>query len=468
MKPVSFDRPGGLRLHISERACLAILTVLGLAQVGVYSRILLLDDPGLRIGEYVVLFLLCFILYVLSLVLVARLHARSTSLRLRLLFTVLLFSVVFRIMMIPLKPGLSHDFMRFLWDGRLLANGVNPYLYRPDAPELDAFKNVPYFADYEFKHTFTVYPPVAQMFFAGTYLLAGDSFLGPKIAVSIIDMINVLLIAALLREIKGGNQLPGIVIYAWSPLLVVESAGNAHIEPLMTLFILLSLHCLCRNKVRLSSLSFSLASWSKLYPLLLMPAYLKHLKDSESRGLRDFFLVFLSSSAVFLAPVLASSGLNLLFQIFWYSQNITYNASVFTLLDMVLGSWNTGRLMASVLVYSAFLASLAGILWMRRLRSLLDLSHVSIMVYGVFLLFAPSLFQWYLLWILPFMAIRGLHMVSIPWLYLSGAVVLAYLPQFSLAYDPVAFRLLEYAPLYLLVSSSILAETKPFSRVSQN
>jgi uncharacterized membrane protein len=256
-------------------------------------------------------------------------------------------------------------------------------------------------------------------------------------------------------------------MYAWSPLLVVESAGNAHIEPLTTLFLLLSLHSLSRGRVCLSSLSFSLACWSKLYPILLLPVYLKHLKDSGSKGLRRFILVFVFSSTLFLAPVLISSGWNLPSQILWYSQNITYNASVFMLVDAVLESLHAGGLSTSVFAYSAFLVSLAGILKMKRLRSLIDLSHTSIIICGVFLLFAPAVFQWYLLWILPFIAVCDLPKVSVPWLYLSGAVVLAYLPQFSLAYDAVVFRLLEYAPLYLLLLLCILTETKSFSSVSQ-
>ena len=366
--------------------------------------------------------------------------------------------------MIPLKPGLSHDIMRFLWDGRLLANGVNPYLYRPNAPELDAFKNVSYFLDYEFKYTFTVYPPVAQLLFGGTYLLTGDDPFGIKIAVTILDVINILLLTILLREIKGSISLSNLVMYAWSPLLIVESVGNAHIEPLMTFFLLLSLHLLSKRRFRLSSLSFSLACWSKLYPILLLPVYLKYLRDSKSRGLRGFALFFTLSSSLVLLPVFISSGPNLLHQISWYSQNIVYNSSVFAVVDGVLASLGVGSVIAKVLVYAAFLASVTSILKLKRAGSLLDVADTSILVFGAFLLFAPAVFQWYALWLLPFLAIRGMDRDVMPWLYLSGAIVLAYLPQFSLNYDAITFSLLEYVPFYLLLGFLLLMKTKSFSK----
>lgn len=460
-----------LGLHILGRHSskhLAILILLGLVQSGIYLAMLSLDDLGLKIGNFVALFLLCFSFYVLSIVLVSRSPFGSLVPLSGIFVAIILFSMAFRIIMIPLKPGLSHDIMRFLWDGRLMANGVNPYLYRPNASELEAFKNVPYFLDYEFKYTFTVYPPVAQLLFGGAHLLTGDDPFGIKLAVTIFDVINILLLVILMREIRGSISLSGLVMYAWSPLLVVESAGNAHIEPLMTFFLFLSLHWLRKSRFRLSSLSFSLACWSKLYPILLLPVYLKHLRDSKSGGLREFAMIFVLSSSLVLAPIFLSSGPNLLYQIFWYSQNIAYNSSVFMVIDGVLASLRVGDFLAKALVYAAFLASIMAILRLKRVRTLPDLADSSILTFGAFLLFAPAAFQWYMLWLLPFLAISGLNRGSVPWLYLSAAIVLAYLPQFSLNYDAITISLLEYVPFYLLLLFSLLMKTKSFSRLFQH
>ena len=39
--------------------------------------------------------------------------------------------VLFRLLFLPAIPNLSQDFYRFLWDGRLLVQGVNPYVITP-------------------------------------------------------------------------------------------------------------------------------------------------------------------------------------------------------------------------------------------------------------------------------------------------------------------------------------------------
>ena len=41
--------------------------------------------------------------------------------------------IISRLVFLPAIPNLSQDFYRFLWDGRLLLQGINPYLVTPEA-----------------------------------------------------------------------------------------------------------------------------------------------------------------------------------------------------------------------------------------------------------------------------------------------------------------------------------------------
>jgi hypothetical protein len=355
--------------------------------------------------------------------------------------------------------------MRFLWDGRLIFHGINPYLYTPESSELDALKDVAYFIDYEFKHTLTVYPPIAQFIFGIAYFFTDGNPFGIKLLTTIFDLMNIFVLTLLMKNINPKNLISGVMIYAWSPLLIIESTGNGHIEPIPIFFILLSLLLLVKSRIRLSSVSYSSACLSKLFPILLLPIFLIYLKNLRRGEIKKFLVWFILTSSFVLVPILLSSGLNLLHQIFWYSQNITYNSSLYRIIELIF-PFNSTVNIARIFTYSAFIVT--GFLFLRKknLASFIEFTEGCLILFGLFLLFAPAVFQWYLIWLLPFIAILGINRKNIGWFYFTAAVILAYLPQFSFDYDVNSIALIQYLPLYAILILSVFTANKPFKPLS--
>lgn len=452
-----------IRLYAPENKVL-FLIILGLVQVAIYLRILALDNLGLNISNFVSLFLICFVFYIFSILVINRNSESKFSIK-KFFFIIIIFSIIFRVILISLKPALSHDIMRFLWDGRLIFHGINPYLYTPESSELDALKDVAYFIDYEFKHTLTVYPPIAQFIFGVAYFFTDGNPFGIKLLTTIFDLMNIFILTLLIKTVNPKNLLSGIIIYAWSPLLIIESTGNGHIEPIPIFFILLSLLLLVRSRIRLSSISYSSACLSKLFPIILLPIFLMHTKNFSRGKIKKFFVWFIITSSIFLIPVLLSSGLNLLHQIFWYSQNITYNSSLYRIIEFLFPFPSTVNI-ARIITYSAFIVTGFLLLRNKNLTSFIEFAEGCLLLFGLFLLFAPAVFQWYLIWLLPFIAILGINRKNIGWFYFSAAVILAYLPQFSFDYDVNSIALIQYLPLYVILILSAFTANKSFKSLS--
>jgi len=116
-------------------------------------------------------------------------------------------SVAFRLVFIFSIPNLSQDFYRFVWDGRMLLNGLNPYLFTPQS--LIEMGQLPFVQAQELydgmgmlnASHFTNYPPIKQLVFVIAAIVSGKSILGSVI------VMRLFLIAADLGTLYFGKKL---------------------------------------------------------------------------------------------------------------------------------------------------------------------------------------------------------------------------------------------------------------------
>lgn len=354
--------------------------------------------------------------------------------------TLIVFSAAFRVILLWTPPVLSDDIYRYVWDGKVQAAGINPYLYPPEARELSHLRDDTIFPRINRPSARTIYPPGAQWLFRAIYAARPDSVLFLKTTIVACDFLTILLLMLFLR--RQGLSPGRAILYAWHPLTVFELSGSGHLDGLMLPFLLVCLLFVGRHRDVWAGASLGVATAIKLYPALLFPALVRR------HGPR------------LLAPAALVVGL------LYLSYTSTAGQSVLGFLPQYLSDpeerFNSGpgalvahglgllfpqptQVAYAVLALALLAVSLRG---SRTADNGLNGTAAELfLLFGTFVTFAQTVHPWYLLWILPLLAIRP----SAPWLYLSGAITISYVKYTSDTLRmPLWAGVLEYLPFYLL------------------
>ncbi len=187
------------------------------------------------------------------------------------LIIVLGFALAMRLALVGIEPLLSTDLYRYIWDGRVQAAGINPYLYVPADPALAAMRDAAIYphinrADY----AVTAYPPIAEMFFFLASRIA-ETTTTMRLAMVACEVVIVAIVIDLLRRLA----LPAttVVAYAWHPLAVWEIANNGHVEALMVALTMLGVWLLLRAQRVGGAIAVTLAALAKPYAVLILPVF---------------------------------------------------------------------------------------------------------------------------------------------------------------------------------------------------
>jgi alpha-1,6-mannosyltransferase len=128
-------------------------------------------------------------------------------------------------------PLLSGDIYRYIWDGRVINAGFNPYVHIPADPLLTPLRDPSQYGLIDKRdYAVTIYPPVAEGIFALVTRFS-TSVLGMRLAMIGFEVIAV---AATLRMMRSLSRPPGlIVLYVLHPAGIWEIANNGHVEAAM-------------------------------------------------------------------------------------------------------------------------------------------------------------------------------------------------------------------------------------------
>ena len=147
--------------------------------------------------------------------------------KLKIPFLIIALALVFRLTLLPTSYTTSDDVHRYLWEGKVLINGYNPYTMSPDDSSLIHLHDENY-EKVTFKQMSAIYPPFSQVVFAVNYLIAGNSTVFLKVIYLIFEFITLIFILKLL--VLKGKDPKLIILYAWLPLPILEYFNNAHLD----------------------------------------------------------------------------------------------------------------------------------------------------------------------------------------------------------------------------------------------
>ena len=188
----------------------------------------------------------------------------------RLVIGIAAVALLMRLPLVFTPPYLSSDVYRYVWDGRVLAAGINPYRYVPADPHLEALRDPDVFPEINRARTaVTIYPPVAEaIFLAVTRVNA--SVTAMKAAMVGFEIVTFVLLVRLL----AAAALPTgrVAVYAWHPLAVWEFAGNGHIDAALSAFVVAAMWAVRHQRGFLAGALLAGATLTKFYPAVLLPA----------------------------------------------------------------------------------------------------------------------------------------------------------------------------------------------------
>lgn len=357
-----------------------------------------------------------------------------------LLPVIMVFGILFRLAVLPTPPSLSTDMYRYVWDGRLTMHGINPYRWTPNAQTLRSLRD-PIWENMEYKPYQTIYMPVSQVFFALSNALFGSSLVGFKVIYMLFDCGVMALGVFLLNRL--GRSPTQIIWYAWCPLPITEIALAGHQDVVGVFFLLAAFALVLRPKtIPWAAVALVASVLTKGFALLLIPMFCRNY------GWR--FTVVSICAMLYLGMPMWVYLPEFLHGMQQYLDTVHVNAGLFHGLDLVL--LPITRFHYTIAQKLSDLAILAVAVWAawQPALSFNDLLRRSLIVLAVTLLVVPTLFPWYLIWILPLAAMVGRRP---PWalILLTGLVVLLYTFYISIKaywWTPLA----EYLPFYLLLA----------------
>ncbi|RME26950.1 MAG: DUF2029 domain-containing protein, partial [Candidatus Zixiibacteriota bacterium] len=303
------------------------------------------------------------------------------------------------------------DVYRYVWEGKLVAHGGNPFVVSPqEMCDTDLADDTIY---PRINHPWlpTIYPPLSQYLFMTAWFIGGDNLLGFKLLSFLFELLTAGAVLVMIRRF----HLPPWTWFIWlfSPLVILEFLFSNHLDILALPFFVAAIIAFRDKRLFITGLLLGLAAGVKLFAFFVLPVLVFFTPGWKRRGLLT--LTCVGTFLLLYIPFVWSAGTGLFGSLWEYLGSWQYNGSVF-MLDKWLFGEHAARMISAVLF---ILVVLVLALWRREGAKPL---WRAFWVFGAYVMLTPSLFAWYLVWLVPFLVLFKVD----AYLILTGTVFLSY------------------------------------------
>ena len=443
------------------------------------------------------------IYFSLSLVFFAACLILSKQTNDRFLFWIMIaFGLLFRFSILPAQQIQEDDVYRYLWDGKVFANGINPFEYSPsevndfkalriqnpesyyetyierNERELEQLeklkwaspKSLQYLERVNHPYVSTIYPPMAQFVFRLAHEIKPDSIIVLRAGFLVFDILALVFIIGILSKL--GMDKSNCLIYFWSPLIIKETFNSTHLDIIGISLLTGSIYFLLCHRHKLATLFLAFGFLGKLYPLILLPLYLKAYHEKMTQVGKKPWPALIGNTSLFIGVVvlgyLPFMGIGLqifdglkAFTLYWQSNDSIFAILVF-IFKTVSGELANESILSNPIPIFLSKATVAllliGVLFRLLYKETSLLEQPVEFVRGLFwvmalvFLLSPVQNPWYLCWVVPFLCVFPTR----SWIALTGLVGLYYL-DFYFDYQELQgfspwIPWVEYLPFYFLLA----------------
>jgi alpha-1,6-mannosyltransferase len=358
-------------------------------------------------------------------------------------------------------PALSDDFYRFIWDGRLLSSGNNPFEFLPIEflrQDIAANINAELFYRLNSPEYFTVYPPLVQfIFLTATSLFPNDIYESVLVMKLFSFAAEAGLLLVMMRILRRLNiSMRYIAVYALNPLVIIEGVGSLHHEGIMLFFLFLAIYMLMKSKYISSAVLWGMAVATKLLPLIYLPLLLRRMGKKK---LLHYFLVLTFIISLLFLPFLEGLISGMGESISLYFQKFEFNASIYYIIREIGFMVKGYNIIQTAGPYLALTVFVFVMIYSLKTSGEEDLFSAMTWVFVIYLSLSTTVHPWYIISLIGFSVFTG-YLFPLIW---SLLIFFTYAGYHQTGYDePGAIVIIEYAVVYALMFYEIFRkDSKP-------